>query len=186
MHGYRSVDFLIVPTPDADLGLVCPSCGEPGSQVQMQFLSRYHPLTFLGLLGGILPALLIASITRQNARVRVPHCSKCAEVKRLAAQVRIVAILAVVLWIALGCGLILVDHLGLGLAVMAHGAFSGIFVALVSTRLTGLRLVQVDGAWAILAGVSPLYFERAGIPELPAPAYLKQYQPDLLAPFMDE
>ena len=105
---------------------------------------------------------------------------------RLAAQVRIVAILAVVLWIALGCGLILVDHLGLGLAVMAHGAFSGIFVALVSTRLTGLRLVQVDGAWAILAGVSPLYFERAGIPELPAPAYLKQYQPDLLAPFMDE
>ena len=156
---------LVVATKQTEFPPICIKTGAPATVFKTRKLSWHSPWAYLGLLGGLLPFVIIALVTTKRG-VIIIGLSKEAAAKR-------------VKWIALGwigSGVILAALIGLGSNMHTQSvgfAFWGGIIALltwviIASRMTRLLVPKrITETHLFLQGVHPAVI--AGFPEWPWP-----------------
>jgi len=137
----------------------CVKCNEDVDHRRKRIKLTYVlPWAYLGLLGGVLPFVILAVVLRRTAVIELPVCSRHRATPWIHGSVGMVIIAAGVLAIPIG---ITQTSTGIGLAGVA-GIFFGLGYIAILTPL--VRPSRIEKAYVIVRGCHPKFLDH--FPEL--------------------
>lgn len=87
--------ILDVPVHGANLPPICCKCGvRHDIRARLANLTWVHPLAYAGLLGGLLPMLIMVAVMQKRATITLPICGACDRRWTQGVVLRLLAILA--------------------------------------------------------------------------------------------
>lgn len=124
----------------------CFRCNEPASATKRKNLSWHHPAVYIGLLGGLLPYIILALCLQQRATVEFGLCPKCNGRRTLWLGIWTVSTLSIIPLVALAVSM----ESGLPALVGAALFIAGLFGLLLCGRIGYPK--YIDPARITLAG----------------------------------
>ena len=157
---WRSGSLLVV-TPNVTLPDRCVKCGAPCDGYFMRRkLSWHSPLAYLGLLGGVLPYIIIALILTKRMDVRVGVCRSHVNKRRIAMLLATLGFLAGIVVVALGTDS--KEFSGLWFLAGTATIIASLILGLLLSRIVWPKRIEYQTAW--VSGACDEYL--ATFPEL--------------------